>query len=496
MFIIKNFEPREYQKAIAKTIESNNTLVVLPTGLGKTKVAIIAIVKRLNKIPGSKALILAPTKPLANQIYEEFKNCTEVEFITCLTGAMPPKKRLTLFEQADIIVATPQTIQSDLKNNRISLEKVSLLCIDEAHRSRDKFANTIVAKKYQEHAKDQRIIALTASPGGTKQKIKDICNNLNIEKVEIRTDEDPDVVPYIQKKDITWLDIKLPKEFEETLQLISSIYKASLEKLKNYGLTKPLSIINKKDLLLFQNRIRNEIRFGNKSAFQKASVCAQAIKLMHAVELLETQGATSLKSYWDKLKEETSKASQRILSNASIEKAIKLTEDLIEKKIEHPKITVLSKLVKEQIDSNKEANIMIFANYRFMVEEIVKNINNLEGIKAVKLIGQKEGLSQKEQINTIKEFEEGKYNCIVATSIGEEGLSLEAADLAIFYEPVASEIRTIQRIGRVGRTKEGKVIVLIAKGTRDEAYYWSAKRKENIMKNTLSNIQKGQTTLK
>ena len=120
----------------------------------------------------------------------------------------------------------------------------------------------------------------------------------------------------------------------------------------------------------------------------------------------------------------------------------------------------------------------------------------MKEVRAAKLVGQKEGLSQKEQMQIIQDFEDKKYNCLVATSIGEEGLSLEAADLAIFYEPVASEIRTIQRKGRVGRTKEGKIIALITKNTRDEAYYWVAKRKENVMKETLSKMQKDQTTLK
>jgi len=496
MFVIKNFEPRTYQTSICKTIDKNNTLVVLPTGLGKTKVAIIATIERLNKFPGTKALILAPTKPLVNQIYEEYKNCSEVELITSLNGTIAPVKRKTLFEQADIIVATPQTIQSDLQNNRISLEKVSLLVIDEAHRSRDNYANTIVTKRYLEEAKNERILALTASPGGTRKKIKEICENLNIEKVEIRTDDHEEVKPYVQKKEITWIDVQLPEEFKEALNLMQSVYISTVSRLKAYGLTKPTNIVNKKDLLMFQIRMQNEIRYGNKAAFQKISVVAQCIKLMHAIELLETQGATSLNSYFKKLKSETSKAAKNILNNASIEKAIKMVDKLVENKTQHPKVEKVKELVKEQIAKKSDSSIMIFANFRFMVNELVNQLNEMDNINAVKLIGQKEGLTQKEQINAIREFEDGTYNCIVATSIGEEGLSLEAADLAVFYEPVASEIRTIQRTGRVGRTKEGKVVALIAKGTRDEAYYWAAKRKEQVMRNTLNKMQSGQTTLK
>lgn len=495
MFTIKNFQPRTYQSSICKTIESSNTLVVLPTGLGKTKIAIIAAINRLNAIPGSKAVILTPTKPLTNQIYEEFKKCAAVEFITQLTGAIPSIKRATLFSQADIIVATPQTIQSDLRKNVISLENVSLLCIDEAHRSRTKFANTIVTKSYLSQAKNPRMLALTASPGGTKQRIKEICENLHIEKTEIRTDDHEEVIPYMQKKEITWVNVEIPEEYKEAIGLIESVYSSTLSKLRSFGLTKPTRLINKRDLLKFQVIAQSEIKQGNKSSFYKISIVAQAIKLMHALELLETQGANSLKSYWEKIAKETTKASAIIRTNKNIARAIDLTDKLTEKKFIHPKMIKLIELLKEQLTKNPDSSMMVFANFRFTVDEIIKNLNAVAGIKAVKLVGQKEGLSQKEQVQIIQDYEDKKYNCIVATSIGEEGLSLEAADLAIFYEPVASEIRTIQRTGRVGRTKEGKVIALITKGTRDEAYYWVAKRKEQVMKNTLYKMQKDQTTL-
>lgn len=495
MFAIKNFQPRTYQSSICKTIESNNTLVVLPTGLGKTKIAIMAAISRLNAIPGSKAVILTPTKPLTNQIFEEFKECAAVEFITQLTGAIPSSKRAILFSEADIIVATPQTIESDLSKKSISLENVSLLCIDEAHRSRMKFANTIVTKSYLSQAKNPRILALTASPGGTRQKIKEICENLQIEKTEIRTEDHEEVIPYLQKKEITWVNVDVPEEYKEAIGLIESVYSSTLIKLRSFGLTKPIRLINKRDLLKFQAIAQSEIRHGNKSSFYKISIVAQAIKLMHAIELLETQGANSLKSYWEKLSKETTKASAIIRANKNIAKAIDLTNGLTEKNFIHPKMIKLIELLKEQLTKNPDSSIMIFANFRFTVDEIVKNLNAVAGIKAVKLVGQKEGLSQKEQVQIIQDYEDKKYNCIVATSIGEEGLSLEAADLAIFYEPVASEIRTIQRTGRVGRTKEGKVIALITKGTRDEAYYWVAKRKEQVMKNTLYKMQEGHSIL-
>ena len=62
--------------------------------------------------------------------------------------------------------------------------------------------------------------------------------------------------------------------------------------------------------------------------------------------------------------------------------------------------------------------------------------------------------------------------------------------MVIFYEPVPSAIRSIQRRGRTGRQEKGRVIILMAKGTRDEAYRWVAHHKEKKMYRNLANIRK------
>ena len=79
---------------------------------------------------------------------------------------------------------------------------------------------------------------------------------------------------------------------------------------------------------------------------------------------------------------------------------------------------------------------------------------------------------------------------IVATSIGEEGLDIPQVDLVVFYEPVPSEIRTIQRRGRTGRSAAGRVVMLVTKDTRDEAYFYSARRKERKMHQELDRLRK------
>ena len=174
---------------------------------------------------------------------------------------------------------------------------------------------------------------------------------------------------------------------------------------------------------------------------------------------------------------------------------------MIESKEEiiHPKLLKLKEIIEEQYKLKPESKSIIFSNYRITVDIINSLLKESENLRPIVVVGQKEGLTQKEQISRIKEFEEGKYNILIGTSITEEGLSISTLDLAIFYDHTASEIRRIQRSGRVGRVKPGKIVYLIAKNTRDEALMWVSYNKEKKMKSLLSNMKIGfesQTKLK
>lgn len=491
---IKNFTPRPYQLSILKTCKDKNTLVCIPTGLGKTKIAILLAIEQLNEFPNSKVLVLTPTKPLANQICNEFKECTtiEQEKIILLTGAIQPNKRKDLYENAQVIIATPQTLQEDLENNRISLENFSLLTLDEAHRSREKFANTIVAKYYTEQSNYKKILALTASPGSTRAKIDEICNNLNIESVEIRTEQDEDVINFIPNKEIEYVTLDLPEQLKFIHHLIKEYYKEKLEGLKNFNINKAPSSITKVDLLFLQKRLQNGQK--NNAVFYGLSLVAQLLKLNFAMEMIETQGLKSFYDFITKLETEETKAAQQIINNENIKKAKLLCEQLLDKSIDHPKIDKIKDIIKQTIGNKKDSRIIVFATYRNTVDNLVKTFN-LINVPAIKLVGQKEGLTQKKQIEAIEQFNSGKYNCLVTTSIGEEGIHIGEADMAIFYDNTPSSIRKIQRSGRVGRLKPGKIIFMITKGTRDSAYYWKGKKDESRMKGILYKMRE-KTVLK
>jgi Fanconi anemia group M protein len=282
--------------------------------------------------------------------------------------------------------------------------------------------------------------------------------------------------------------------------LIKKIYREKIDSVKNFIPYKPPSQITKIDILNLQKHLQIEIRKRHPAAFYGLSLVAQLLKLSHAMEMLETQGLNSFNEFMKKLKTETTKAAKAILEENDIKKAMELTRDLIENKIDHPKIEKLKEVIKNEINEKKSVRIIIFTTYRNTVENILKVLNENE-IKTTKLVGQKEGLTQKEQIASIEEFNSGKYSCLVTTSIGEEGIHIGEADIAIFYDNTPSSIRKIQRTGRVGRLKPGKVIFMITKNTKDAAYYHKSRRDENRMKEILykmkeKNQANDQTSLK
>ncbi|MBT3416552.1 DEAD/DEAH box helicase [Candidatus Woesearchaeota archaeon] len=497
MHNIKNFKPRRYQETILNTCTNKNTLVVLPTGLGKTKIAILTAITRLNQYPDSKILFLTPTKPLANQIYEEFKESTNVSEISLFTGAVPPKKRKELYETAKIIISTPQGIENDIINNSIDIKKISLLAIDEAHRAVKDYSYTWIAKQYRNNANSERIIGLTASPGSELETINEVCENLFSEEIELRTESDEDVKPYIHKTKVENIKVELPEDFKKIKKYLEDSFNSKKIKLKNKGYA--LTQNTKKEILNLQFLLQKQITKGEKDyeIFQSISLVAELLKINHAIEMLETQGLESLNNYlsplFEKASMQKSKAVKNMIMDPNMVAAYQKTKLSIDMKIKHPKKIKLLEIIKKEISENPSIRIIIFNQYRDSAKSIENELNEIEDINAKLFVGQTKkngtGLTQKKQIEIINDFEKNKYNCLVSTSIGEEGLDIPKVDLVIFYEPIPSAIRSIQRRGRTARHASGKLIVLITKNTRDEAYHWTAYHKEKRMHKVLQDIK-------
>ncbi len=488
-------EKRDYQEHIVNTALGANTLVVLPTGLGKTSVAALVAAEMLRKKPDGKILFMAPTRPLVNQHKKNFERFFKlgIEFSAVTGHDQPDERRMKLYN-SQVIFSTPQTIRNALKAGKIDLAQFSLLIFDEAHRAVGNYAYPYIAKVYSYHS--GLILALTASPGSHRQKIDEIKKRLYIQGIEIRDREDKDVLPYVQEMKQQWIEVELTKPLQSI--------KEYLENCKNQRITKLMTWriihypnVSKSQILKLQEQLAKR-KTG--MSWAAMSMLAEVLKADHALTLLETQCLGSLKCYFDSLMEQTNKKSvARLLKDENFRNAMRLTSELLNEGHEHPKMEKLKEIIQEELQKNKFASIIVFAQYRDTISKINAELKSVKNAAPVEFIGQAKkkgkGLSQKEQIQILNEFKMGFYNVLVASQIGEEGLDITETDTVIFYEPVPSAVRRVQRMGRTARTKAGKIFILMTKATRDEAYHWSGFQKEKKMKSILYKMQRGQKSV-
>lgn len=485
-------EKRSYQLALARAATERSSMIVLPTGLGKTIIATLVIANRLEKLNRSsngdgKAIFLAPTKPLVEQHAKFLRDVMVIppDEIQVFTGELAPSRRPLQWAKARIIVSTPQVIENDLLHERISLENVVHITFDECHRAVGNYSYVHIAEEYVKE-RDHLVLGITASPGSNTDKIREVCSNLGIDSIEIRTEYDDDVAPYAYGKKIEWRELSVPREMVDLGKLLEEVLEERLNELHILGFLPKMRDISVKDLLELQGKIQLLLTQQKHSNLYRAvSLVAEVFKIKHGIVLVETQGVSALRRYLDRLENDASKASKRLLASKKVRKAIHLLEEY---KGEHPKLEAVCDILSEQTDP--DSRTIIFTSYRDTADMLNEYLRGI-GIRSAKFIGQASkykdrGLTQRQQVEILDKFRNGEYNVLVATSVAEEGLDIPSTDLVLFYEPVPSEIRGIQRKGRTGRGRFGRIIVLIVKGTKDEAYYWISKRKEEMMYQRMS----------
>ncbi len=483
----KKLELRLYQEELLDKASKANSLIVLPTGLGKTFIALgLSVLK-----DSGKTVFMAPTRPLVEQhkkLYDEFTDFRSV----IATGLTPPSERKGMYENAQIIFCTPQTIENDILTGKFDLKQVSLIIFDEAHRAVGDYAYVFIAQQYKRLNPNGRILAMTASPGSDREQIESVCKNLGVKMIYSKNYDSPSVKPYINEKKVIPVVVELPEGMSEIKKELETVKKEILKELKSNGLIKSEKYCSKKDILVLQKNLwAAEVK--DSSVYSNIRDASAAFKILHALELVETKGVEPLRQYFSKMEKEKNRvrSSGVLFLNPNFRnayfKALKTEE-------EHPKITELERIIKSQ--DLKKSKIIVFSNLRDVSKMIAKKLNKIKEVKASEFLGQKEGFTQKKQLETLERFKKGELNVLVATQVIHEGIHVSEADVGIFFEPLASAIQTIQRKGRIGRTGIGKIYVMMTKGCVDEKHYWASRWNEKKAGKTIDELSKPQKTLR
>ena len=463
-----SIETRDYQTNLANDVKNQNSLIVLPTGLGKTTIALQVIADYMQNGTGG-VLFLAPTRVLVNQHYEFLKENLLIADIGIVTGEDLLSKRKKKWMNS-VVCATPEITKNDFARNIVSPDQFALVIFDEAHRTIGDYAYSIIAKYFENT--NTRILAMTATLPSEKEKAKEIVTRLHIKNLIERSDESPDVKPYIQKTETEWVKVDLTKEMKAIQMCIKLALEERYKELRKNGLrlsdNKSLSqLLNARQFVLTQNR-------------RSAKPLFTAIRITYALNIFEAHGITPFLKFCDRTKEKKGAGIKELFeTDPNFTRAISLAKNQQSNGLEHPKIDRLVDILHDV-----KSKVLIFSSYRDSVNVIHQKLLDMN-ISAEILIGKsgETGLKQKKQIETVQRFRDGVTKALIATRVGEEGLDISEVNLVIFYDNVPSSIRFVQRKGRTGRKDRGRLVVLIAKNTIDETYYFIGKRKIESAKN-------------
>ncbi|KAG0203440.1 hypothetical protein BGX28_004267 [Mortierella sp. GBA30] len=557
-----NYPKRDYQYNIIRRALFTNTLVSLPTGLGKTFIAAVVMLNFFRWFPKSKIIFMAPTRPLVNQQIEACFNVCGIpqEDTIELTGQQNADLRKEMWIRKRVVFCTPQVLQNDLISGICPAEAIVCLVVDEAHRATGRYAYSEVIRLLDPLNRDIRIMALTATPGGDIKTVQQVVQNLKIAKIELRTEDSMDLQKYVFKRSVQEMVVPCGREVGEIRDKFSRMIRPFLDRLAKQGIVRTTDPGQLSRFALLQGRDgylkEHPQHSGTKSYMLKqVGIC---MGLIHAYELLTIHGIKPFFANMDPFSNNNQDTSgglsgkrlggakgaaggkrKRIdddwdreddIKRSIARKAMEDIPDFVrmmdtirikmkqESFISHPKLERLVGVVVQHFVNHQDENdalalakafdraesatsvsssstatgptpasedgdeaklqtrVMIFANYRESVEEISRVLEpHRPLIKVQSFIGQatakgKKGISQKEQQKVVADFQRGEHNVLVATSIGEEGLDIGDVDLIVCYDSHSSPIRMLQRMGRTGRKRKGKICVLLAEGQEEQKY--------------------------
>ncbi|KAF5025040.1 hypothetical protein F66182_2908 [Fusarium sp. NRRL 66182] len=494
---------RDYQFSIVKNSLFNNTLVALPTGLGKTFIAATVMLNFYRWTKKAKLVFVAPTKPLVAQQVDACYNIAGIprSETTLLTGDIPPALRVDEWEARRVFFMTPQTLLNDISHGYADPKSIALLVIDEAHRAVGEYAYAKVTKLIRRFSKSFRVLALTATPGSKVETVQEVIDNLGISHCEIRTEDSIDIRQYVHQRNIEQIVLDPSDEMVLVSELFTKALKPLTDKLSSQNIwfgRSPMAITayglmqSQREWFATRGKHTNQgVQHMMRAVFTVLTSIAHSIKLLnfHGIKPFYDNLA-DLRSDQEGKGEKGSKYKRQLIQDSNFQEMM----DRISKWLRtdgfvgHPKLTALADTVLNHFMDQGEGSatrVIVFSEYRDSAEDIVRMLNTHRPlIKASIFVGQAdgkrgEGMKQAQQIEAIERFKKGDFNVLVATSIGEEGLDIGQVDLIVCYDSSASPIRMLQRMGRTGRKRAGNIVLLLMRGKEEDQF---AKSKDNYEK--------------
>ncbi|XP_055315691.1 uncharacterized protein LOC129575739 isoform X2 [Sitodiplosis mosellana] len=503
-----NYPVRQYQLHISRVSFFKNTLVCLPTGLGKTFIASVVMYNIFRWYPKGKIIFMAPTRPLVAQ---QIQACYQImgfpkEETIELTGRQNKKIRASAWTSKRVFYCTPQVVWSDMNDNEIDFpfNDIKLIVVDEAHKAKGKYAYTEVVQSIWSRNKLFRVLALSATPGRSMKDVCEVIQNLLISNVEVRKESSIDVAPYVFKKNIKTIVVQLDDQLNQTKKRLYDLVEPYVESLvKNQVIAGHIGNLTKAWLLFDRNKFR-ESTVTNRHPEQTKingdfSVC---ISMYHAIELLERHGMRVFLNYFNDTNSDSSAEEKffvmkdskiknfinEIRSNSGITPFTDQdmsfhgnTSDITDLEpvnYGHPKFEILQKCLldhfQENSDTKTDTKALVFCEYResvFLINRML--LSNRPLIKPKVFVGQGSShnrtITQKEQIVIMNDFRSGKCNTLIATCVAEEGIDVGEVDFIVCFDVNnKNPIRFVQRIGRTGRKRQGKVTMLVTEGKEQQ----------------------------
>lgn len=513
-----NFEIRDYQYNIVERAFYDNLLVALPTGLGKTFIASTVMLNFLRWFPISKIIFMAPTRPLVAQ---QIKACCSIAGIPSSKVAIlldkTRRNRAEIWNSRQVFFTTPQVVENDLASGVVNPKSIALLVIDEAHRAKGNYSYNNVVKFINRFSDSYRILALTATPASDVEGVQQIIDNLNISKVEVRTEQSIDIVRHMKRKTVERKTCYPSSEITECIELLAEGITPVLNTANERGLldlTDPTRInflqcmeISRK--IVANPTIPEGLKWSNYFILQLLGMVGQCYRRLNIYGIRSFQSYFNEKFLEFKTKWNAKKSTNKLNADFYFSDPITTLMDRVEELLKtltygHPKIEALMEELDDFFKNHETAGsrVIIFTEFRESALEIVQCIEkandnrkphifigqskekekfDVENFGKKKQKGQTKkkkderpstrsssenaqmtGMSQKLQKEIIKKFKKGVFNILVATSIGEEGLDIGEVDLIICYDSTSSPIKNIQRMGRTGRKRDGKVLMLFS----------------------------------